>query len=54
MFEHRKNNSTTMTGRNSDFQSLKDDDDVYFPLTHYYLQDMNHSNYLQLLPIMKS
>ena len=25
-----------------------DDDDVYFPLTHYYLQDMNHSNYLQL------
>ena len=31
-----------------------DDDDVYFPLTHYYLQDMNHSNYLQLLPIMKS
>ena len=33
---------------------VHDDDDVYFPLTHYYLQDTNQSNYLQLLSIMKS
>ena len=31
----------------------KYDDDVYFPLSQYYLQDTNHSNYLQLLSIMK-
>ena len=33
--------------------SNDDDDDVYFPLTRYYLQDTKHSNYLQLLSIIK-
>ena len=33
--------------------AANDDDDVYFPLTQYYLHDKNHSNYLQLLSIIK-
>ena len=35
------------------FNAFDDDVDVYFPLTRYYLQDTNHSNYLQLLSIIK-
>ena len=29
------------------------DDDVYFHSSQYYLQDTHHSNYLQLLSIIK-
>ena len=30
-------------------KAYDDDDDVYFPLTHYYLQDMNHSKLFTII-----